>query len=158
VKQRSYPYKPSTLDFLINKTVLFLVDYFHQVFQNLGTSDAFLGNSEPPKKRQKRKEQTQQDDHNQSPARKIQKHQKFQKNTSLLLWMKWWILEDYLQGIAQLILLVLICVTNVMENWRSIKPWYLFAVMVTTMIAMTTDAIIVSNSTRRGSMRMLIVY
>jgi hypothetical protein len=72
--------------------------------------------------------------------------------------MKWWILEDYLQGIAQLILLVLICVTNVMENWRSIKPWYLFAVMVTTMIAMTTDAIIVSNSTRRGSMRMLIVY
>ncbi|CAJ0825507.1 2709_t:CDS:2, partial [Entrophospora sp. SA101] len=30
-----YPYTPSDLEHLTNKTALFLLDYFHQVFQNI---------------------------------------------------------------------------------------------------------------------------
>jgi hypothetical protein len=34
---KSYPYKESTIDYL-NKTSLFLIDHFHQIYQNMGKS------------------------------------------------------------------------------------------------------------------------
>src|SRR5688572_24525049 len=37
-KFKSYPYKESTLNYLKYKSSLFLIDYFHQIYQNLGKS------------------------------------------------------------------------------------------------------------------------
>jgi len=35
---KNYPYKESTIDYLKYKTSLFLIDYFHQIYQNMGKS------------------------------------------------------------------------------------------------------------------------
>ena len=37
-RKQDYPYKPSTLDLLSEKTALFLLDYFHELFKNRGKS------------------------------------------------------------------------------------------------------------------------